>query len=327
MANCLTIVDYAAVLGKAAQTDWAMQLDALPVAARLAQQDGQLVQFYCVPDITDDMPGDVALGPRFVQLLSKLFGQLQQVPDGEPVLLVLPEQLASEPQLQACLDALHRAFPDFLGHRACQLFPYGRSAALMALAGARQLLVAGEQRVWLIGVDSPVAALLADQRLLAVQADSQAVEPQVWSEGAVAFCLRQSSHGLNCHYLASDATVSQQMDEPALARLFTGVASEVAQPLRRLYLSDNGSAALTACWQGQYPRLAAVVTADTELMLPAYYTGELGAAGGVYRLLHLYLGYHQAHYTGFTLQCEISEKLYRAAAVFSWQHAGTLSDF
>ncbi|KKO46677.1 hypothetical protein WG68_05185 [Arsukibacterium ikkense] len=322
MAGCLRVSDYAVVLGKTALTDWALQLDAVPVAANLAMQHKQLAQFNSVADIADDLP----LAERLVLLLQLLWQQLTRLPDAAPVLLVLPEQLAGEAALQDCLTALQQAFPTLLSHPACQLYPYGRSAALMALAAARQLLAAGEQQVWLVGLDSPVAAMLADTPLEPVQADTQATEPVVWSEGAVALCLTRSDSGLNCQYLASDASVSQQIDEPALAQLFTAVASKVAQPLRRLYLADNGSEALTACWQGQYPRLAGVINIETELMLPAYYTGELGAAGGVYRLLHLYLGYSQAMYNGLTLQCEISEKLYRAVAVFSWQQASTLSD-
>ncbi|HAW91786.1 TPA: hypothetical protein DCX24_02780 [Candidatus Azambacteria bacterium] len=151
-------------------------------------------------------------------------------------------------------------------------------------------------------------------------------EQIVWSEAAVAMALTQSDTGLRCHYLASDATVSTETDELAIGNLFDGASANTDGPLSWLYLADNGSSATTACWQPHYPRLAPVIDAATQLSFPAYFTGELGAAGGVYRLLHLYLGYLNAGHRGFTLQCEISQRLYRAVAVFSWQQASNISD-
>ncbi len=322
MASCLSVTDYAVVLGKTAATEWALQLDVAPVPVSLAERDGHVVQFNYLADIA---PETNEAG-RIVQLIEKLRQQLSKIPDTDPVLLVLPEQLINESQLQTVLNGLHQAFPQLLSHHACQLFPYGRSAALMALAAARQLLAAGEQRVWIIGVDSPVSSVLQQLSSGSVSAVSNISSSVVWSEGAVAMCLSQSAVGLNCHFLASDATVNKQQDEPAIAQLFSAVATNIGSPLRCLYLADCGDDEFTARWQGHYSRLAALVNRETELNFTGFATGELGAAGGVYRLLHLYLGYLQDNEPGLTLQCEISDRLYRAVAVFSWQTASSTTD-
>lgn len=346
MASCLALKDYAAVVGKTALTDWALQLDTVPVAPSLVTQGGQLRQFNRLADIDASLP----LASRLVAMLEKLRAQLSVLPDAAPVLLVLPEQLGSEQALAGFIFTLQQEFPALLSHSACQLFPYGRSAALMALTAARQLLTAGEPVVWIIALDSPVAALSAIEPAVepaikpvvsktlqseTVSAETVSVESAedknsgqvVWSEGAVAVALQHSDSGLYCHYLAADATVSNAAEELAIAQLFAAVAANTKRPLERLYLADNGSSALTACWQPHYQRLAPVIAEATQLSFPAYTTGELGAAGGLYRFLHLYLGYINACHSGLTLQCEISERLYRAVAVFSWQQAGSISEF
>jgi hypothetical protein len=330
MASCLTISDYAVVLGKTGQTDWALQLEAMPVAPTLALINNRVLQYNILTDtdnttdITFIINQDLAV--RLLWLLQKVLAQLATVPENAAVMLVLPELLTNEHVLAGFIDALRRTFPTLLSHPACQLFPYGRSAALMALVAARQLLHGGEPLVWVIGVDSPATTILANLSLTMAVTDHQLNEPVVWSEGAVALALRRSNTGLNCHYLATDATVNNHTDETALAQLFTAAAARVDGPLSRIYMADNGDSALTACWQLQYPRLAPVITADSQLALSAYVTGELGAAGGLYRFLHLYLGFALSSHTGFTLQCEISARLYRAVAVFSWQQASSISE-
>lgn len=341
MASCLALKDYAAVVGKTALTDWALQLDTVPVAPSLVTQGGQLRQFNRLADIDASLP----LASRLVAMLEKLRAQLSVLPDAAPVLLVLPEQLGSEQALAGFIFTLQQEFPALLSHSACQLFPYGRSAALMALTAARQLLTAGEPVVWIIALDSPVAALsaiepavepaikpvvsktLQSETVSAERAEDQNSGQVVWSEGAVAVALQHSDSGLYCHYLAADATVSNAAEELAIAQLFAAVAVNTDSSLAQFYLPDNGSSALTACWQPHYQRLAPVIAEATQLSFPAYTTGELGAAGGLYRFLHLYLGYINACHSGLTLQCEISERLYRAVAVFSWQQAGSISEF
>lgn len=326
MATCLRVADYAAVLGKTADTEWALQLDVMPVEPVLVSQAGELRQVNRLKnaDIVD--PG-LSFTGCLVAMLHKLLSQLSLQPDAAPVLLVLPEQLAGEQALAAVVQTLRQVFPELLGHSACQLFPYGRSAALMAINAARQLLTAGESVVWIIGLDSPVSAMPVNEPSMAELTEYQISDNVIWSEGAVALALEQSTTGLRCHYLAADATVSSATEELAIAQLFDAVAANTDSALARLYLPDNGSSELTACWQAHYPRLASCVEKSTQLSLPAYSTGELGAAGGLYRFLHLYLAYSNANHKGLTLQCEISERIYRAVAVFSWQQAGSISEF
>ena len=330
MAGCIAVKEYAAVLGKTADTDWAMQLDAVPVAPTLCMYNGQWRQFNRVAELEPGM----SFATRLVALLAGLWPQLTTAPAAEPVLLVLPEQLASDPLLAQFVSSLQQAYPRLLSHSACQIFPYGCSAALLALSAARQLLEEGTPVVWLIAVDSPVTSYLPLATGAAASAgqavdstDALQTEQVLWSEGAVAMALKQDDAGLRCQHLAADATVSHSSADLAMGHLFVEAAQSSKGLLNQLYLPDNGSSAVTACWQRHYPCLAPIIDMSTQLHFPAYYTGELGAAGGVYRLLHLYLGYKSGSLNGVTLQCEISPRLYRAVAVFSWQHASSISEF
>lgn len=329
MASSIVVKDYAVVLGKTPDTDWALLLDVMPVEPRLLEQPDQLRQVNTLSGID----AGLTFNGRLLALLTRLLAQFKRPADKAPVLLVLPEQLANEPALSEFVQALRQQFPSLLSHSGCQLFPYGRSAGLMALAAARQLLATGEPEVWIIGLDSPVAMLqttaaqAADSaNLLSPAAERQLPDQVVWSEGAVGMALQQSDTGLYCQYLAADATVTNDAEELALAQLFTAAAAHSDSALTQLYLPDNGCSELTACWQPHYRRLAPVINEASQMRFPAYSSGELGAAGGLYRFLLLYLSYSNANQSGLTLQCEISQRLYRAVAVFSWQQAGGLSE-
>ncbi|MBV2129705.1 hypothetical protein [Arsukibacterium indicum] len=328
MASCIALKQHAVIVGKTSDTDWALQLDVMPVDPILIQQAGQLRQVNTLSGIDAALP----FNSRLLAMLTRLLAQFEPGPANAPVLLVLPELLANETVLSAFVQQLRQQFPTLLSHGGCQLFPYGRSAGLMALSAARQLLESGEPVVWIIGLDSPVALLQTMGSELSASAaqqlisEDQQVEQVVWSEGAIGMALQHSDTGLSCQYLASDATVGNDVDELALAQLFKGAASQAGSSMAQLYMPDNGLSELTACWQPHYLHLAPVISKTSQLCFPAYTTGELGAAGGLYRFLLLYLSYSNASQSGLSLQCEISERLYRAVAVFSWQNAGSLSE-
>ena len=63
-------------------------------------------------------------------------------------------------------------------------------------------------------------------------------------------------------------------------------------------------------------QLHGVVTEDTEYLLPGYQTGELGACGGLYRLLLLLHEAQQGRFSGFVLQYEQSLRRYRGVALY-----------
>jgi len=69
----------------------------------------------------------------------------------------------------------------------------------------------------------------------------------------------------------------------------------------------------------QYHWLSGVVDENTRSVLPSYFTGELRSCGGLYRLLHLLQAYKTKRLQGTTLQFELSERQYRAVAVFDVQ--------
>ena len=86
--------------------------------------------------------------------------------------------------------------------------------------------------------------------------------------------------------------------------------------LSLICLPDSGNDYASQCWLNQMSQLHGVVAEDTEYLLPGYQTGELGACGGVYRLLLLLHEAQQGRFSGFVLQYEQSLRRYRGVALY-----------
>lgn len=322
MASGITISDYALVLGKTADPVIATRLRAANLPDKQAEWHGQVLD----AEFLSELPLTLPLHQRLVQLLQLAMQQLPQPLQNEAVMLVLPHFAGPDnQQLTALLSKIMQQYPQLLTNEQCRVFPYGRSGGLMAVAAAQQLLNCQAMPVWLIAIDSYASAegLTPYLQRNNNQTDESKDAIAVPSEAAIILKLEAESAGLYSHFYATDATPGSAEEEHALMSMFGLVADKLTQPLKHLYLGDGGSAQLMERWLSQYNQLSGVVNTDTAFEFPAYQTGELGAAGSLYRLLHLYQGYQQGRLSGLTLQCELSDSLYRAATVFSYTEAGS----
>jgi hypothetical protein len=233
---------------------------------------------------------------------------------------VLPEFFNGQAHLlQELFIRIAAVYPQLLTHSLSRIFPYGSSGNVMALAEASRLLSTDAvEQVWIIAMDS-----LAEKQLLLQLAEQQRLLTAqrmglCASEGIVGLCLGQSATGLVVEFSAMDADV-EGTPKQALISLFTLVNAQPHHPIQTIYFTDNVDETLTQQWLEAYPLLAAKIDQHTQLLFPAYHTGEIGAAGGLYRFLHLFEGFKNGLLSGNILQCEISAKAFRAAGLFSWR--------
>lgn len=297
------------LLGKASEPLSALNLDILPTEPRYIDwQQRQLPAAFLLPVIAAE-----SVTERIIKLLERLVKQMAEALHNQVVYLILPEFNGPDnQQLTALLQHIMRLFPQLLQSEDCRLFPYGSAGALMALSTAREQLQQNSSlSIWLVSVDT-----LADAGVL--QQYASGIIQGEPSEAAIALQLVSDINGISLTELATDASVaSTQEHEPAIAALFRQLASKLKQPINAVYLPDCGDFAATERWLSHYQYLHGVVDQQTTHILPSYATGELGACGGLYRLLHLWRGYQSEMLQGLTVQCEFSSQLYRATAVFS----------
>lgn len=266
------------------------------------------------------------LSQRLLSLLDALLAKMPARPAQQIVYLLLPEfSSADDALLSAFLQQLMRHHPQLLQSPQCRVFPYGATASVMALKAAAELLAQPEQQkeIWLIAVDSlndeAVFSRYAAEQSAAEQSAAEQ-SCQLLSEGAIALCLTASDRGLQLVIAASDAQLEQRAhDDMATAGLLRQTALQLSNSqaqLSLICLPDSGNDYASQCWLNQMSQLHGVVTEDTEYLLPGYQTGELGACGGVLRLLLLLHEAQQGRFSGFVLQYEQSLRRYRGVALY-----------
>ncbi|MDX5408458.1 MAG: hypothetical protein LPK11_15650 [Chromatiaceae bacterium] len=262
------------------------------------------------------------LSKRILALLDALLAKMPARPAQQIVYLLLPEfNSADDALLSALLQQLMRHHPQLLQSPQCRVFPYGAVASVMALKAAAELLAQPELQqteIWLIAVDS-----LNDEAVFSRYAAEQSAaeqSSQLLSEGAIALCLTASDRGLQLVFAASDAQLEQRAhDDMATAGLLRQSAQQLSNSqaqLSLICLPDSGNDYASQCWLNHMSQLHGVVTEDTEYLLPGYQTGELGACGGVFRLLLLLHEAQQGRFSGFVLQYEQSLRRYRGVALY-----------
>ncbi|GAB59047.1 hypothetical protein [Rheinheimera nanhaiensis] len=258
---------------------------------------------------------------RLLALLDALLAKMPARPAQQIVYLLLPEfNSADDALLSTFLHQLMRNHPELLQSPQCRVFPYGATASVMALKAAAELLAQPEQQkeIWFIAVDS-----LNDEAVFSRYAAEQSATEQscqLLSEGAIALYLTASDTGLQLAYAASDAQLEPSTDDDmATAGLLRQTAQllsiEQAQ-LSLICLPDSGNDYASQCWLNQMSQLNGVVTEDTQYLLPGYQIGELGACGGLYRLLLLLHQAQQGRVSGLILQYEQSLRRYRGVALY-----------
>lgn len=291
------------------------------------QQADIATAFFSEEPTTFNAEPTTTLSQRLLALLDALLAKMPARPAQQIVYLLLPEfNSADDALLSALLQQLMRHHPQLLQSPQCRVFPYGATASVMALKAAAELLAQPEQQqteIWLIAVDSlndeAVFSLYAAEQSAAEQSSAEQ-SSQLLSEGAIALCLTASARGLQLVFAASDAQLEQSADDDiATAGLLRQTAQQLSNnqaQLSLICLPDSGNDYASQCWLNQMSQLNGVVTEDTEYLLPGYQTGELGACGGLYRLLLLLHEAQQCRFSGFLLQYEQSLRRYRGVALY-----------
>ena len=266
---------------------------------------------------------------RLCQLLQRIVAKLKAKQNTDllaeqcVVYLVLPELGTAEGSaLNSLIQHIMRSLPGLLQSAQCRVFAHGSAGALMAFAAAQKVLQQqGQASIWLIAVDSLCSAT-AFERYRKYSAN------HVLSEGAIALRMGNALSGqadgrqLQLVFSSVDATaghLNNAADDATgnLLRLAGVEVSKQAKILKLLYMPDCGDETTVLTWLEQYHWLRGAVTADTAFCMPAYFCGELGACGGLYRLFHLMRAGAKGRLPGLTLQYEQSSQHYRAVALFA----------
>lgn len=309
------------LLGKACDSKLATRLDSVPVFPEevVLKDERSIFGSFCYElDVFETVES------RYLALLSQALDGLEVDPSNDPVLFIPPSYgLQDQNQLARWTKLLAEAHPNLVSHADSRVYPYGRAAALMALSHLQEIFKhRPDGRVWLMGVDS-----LGDFNLLDLLAQDgmlldESGEGIVASEGAIILGLRRSTHGLTVNWSGSDANIQRHnihdQGDIAVEQLFHNVVDQMNTALSWIYLPDNGDAQLTQAWSDKYRVLAPVVSKHTQMNFSTVFTGELGSVGALYRFFHIYESYRKERLEGLTLQCEISDKLYRAMAIYNW---------
>ncbi|GLQ31862.1 hypothetical protein [Litoribrevibacter albus] len=263
---------------------------------------------------------------RYIALIKEALDQLDLDLTGAPVLFIPPGYgLSEESQLTAFTHKVSEAFPSLFQNASSRIYPYGRSSVLMLFGYLKELLAREPgQTVWVLAVDSyanlrRLNELNQSNKLLTEETG----DGMIVSEGAIILGIKQTTEGLMVSWSGSDASVSHgklsSSGDFAVEQLFHKLTDQTQQPLNTIYLPDNGDQQISNAWMDEYRCLAPIITKDTQMYFSTAVTGELGSVGGLYRLLHLYSSYKKGRIDGLTMQCEISDKLYRAVALYQWR--------
>ncbi|MCC5827662.1 hypothetical protein [Alkalimonas sp.] len=317
MAHCFRLKDYHSLVGKAPDTKHAMLLPdlALPSQQWLSD-DAWSIGLDPLIDENESMP------VQLFALLSSLLTSLSQPLTDQPVYLLLPESMEDAGQLAALTRLIRQQFPELLMHQQSRVFPFGACSALLALKTIQHSWLHDPTlSPWMIAIDSPLQQYRLRPELLAAQPTGY--RPVSLSEGIVAVQWAADASGLQYLFNETELTPQHAQIEEGMQALFTRMAQLLKSPLTSIYLPDNGNAALAESWLAACGQLHPWLTAETSYEFLAYQTGELGSAGGLYRLLHLYLAHHNQVRSGLSLQSEQGQLGFRSAAVFYWQSAAT----
>lgn len=312
-STAIALAQYAMHLGVMPEATMTEALQLQTTEAQHMHWQGSLLQCafitpYCAAE---------SFNQRLLALLDGLLAKMPASPQEQIVYLVLPEFSGPDnPQLNALLQQLMQRHPRLLQSEQCRVFPYGAAGCLMALNAAAALLAQQPQaQVWLIATDSQCHADV----FASYQAQQAAY---LLSEGALAVCLTAAESGLALQFSATDvlSRTAENHQDLATAGLFCQVTQQLAgsgQQLKHICLPDSGNDNSSAHWLEQMPRLHGAINAETAYSLPSYQTGELGACGGLYRLLCLLQGAQKGRLHGLTLQYEQSAKGYRSVALYN----------
>lgn len=282
---------------------------------QLVQQDNE--DFLALPIVPITSGEDYA--QRLITILKAALIEQEVDWQRAPVLLLLPEQDSLDDERhQLFFSNLCKAIPALTFHPGCYLFPYGRSAMLLAWRHIESLLYEQQEPyVWVLAVDSdPRLSMPApgiEQKNNAQRSNGIAAESVIFVK------ISASEAGLVRHWFSYQTREKDGANNGAIEAIFRRYHQEQATPIHQFYAPYNGNDELVEEWTNAYQLLSPFVGTRTQVVMTGAATGELGVCSGLYNLLHLYTRYQKGDYRYGTLQVEISEKLHRGAASYAWR--------
>ncbi|ELR64592.1 hypothetical protein C942_02405 [Photobacterium marinum] len=232
-----------------------------------------------------------------------------------PICILLPQvyELTEKINLKLFEEIL-KLIPGLSQAKDCSLFPYGRSAMLLAWEKIERLFLdESHQEILILAVDS-------DYRLFSqISKEWGSASEDIASESIIIASIKKSEFGLSREWASYELRTSDQAESIAMEFMFRQFKKEKALPIHQFYAPFDEAGVQVNEWMSAYPCLFPSVGKHTEIIMTTPFTGDLGACSGLYNLLHLNECYRQEKYLHNTMQLEISPRLYRAAAFYTWQ--------
>ncbi|UTV26484.1 hypothetical protein [Photobacterium atrarenae] len=233
-----------------------------------------------------------------------------------PVILLLPQPESHQTiynhddLYRELFSQLCEVIVDLKTHSQCFLFPYGRSALILAWNKIIALL-REHGSIWVLAVDS-------DPRFRGLDSPGGSSNALIANESVLLTKLYRSETGLNCQWHSVEAQTRDKQPSVAVESLFHRFKRQSGETVRQLYVPYTDHESGAAEWANVYSSLHPHVDANTQVVMSGATVGELGACSGLYNLFRIYESYQREIHDGFTLQLESSEQLYRAVALYSW---------
>ncbi|WP_064604061.1 hypothetical protein [Photobacterium sp. J15] len=255
------------------------------------------------------------LKQRLVDILEETIKKFELENNNSPICVLLPQMDEVDDFLKQSLSYhFDRLIHVLERNEGCYFFPYGRSALLFAWDKVEKLIFKQNyQEVLLLAIDT-------DFRLFSQLTNGLLCDVEnIASECVILASIKRAESGLKRDWFSYELRTSDQSESAALAFVFNKYVQTKGLPIYQFYAPFDGSGTLVDEWTNAYHRLSPCAGKQTQVVMTTPFTGDLGACSGLYNLLHLNDRYQQGKYLYNTMQLEISPRLYRAAALYSWQ--------
>jgi hypothetical protein len=233
--------------------------------------------------------------------------------DAEFIFILLPEVPLAEMK-QADFHNIIRSFPELRGRSNVYLFPYGSSAAQLALRQANRLLSKGAESIQLVALhQDPRFSISSDDR----KADS-AAESSIASECFIVAKLIPAKRGLRLAWSSYEMQTQDKSAETPITALLHRYRVQQGKPLSQCYFPSACPEEVQAAWLNSVGQLQTCIDQRSEMVFADARIGDLGPCSGLFNLCHLQASYKQHKKEGTSLILDISAGKYRSVAMFQW---------
>ncbi|OAN11071.1 hypothetical protein A3K86_19045 [Photobacterium jeanii] len=265
------------------------------------------------------------LDSHYMARLNWLFHQL--IPllpkdwQSKPIVILMPAFAASSPDAPSNLFQLYASqLPALSEHSQVHLYPYGRSAFLLALTKLQELLSDdATESVLVIAVDS--------HRRLCLDSDSSCLPHYPFDASGVTACdgmalieVKVDSEGLELYWQNKVAQAHVNTSGSAVANLFRHFNKQCLKNIDAIHLPLNNSQPMVDEWITQLPPLASYFNDELKTVFNGIRVGDLGCLTGMFNVLHTQYLYQKKILDDdqTVMQLDIADGLYRSAALFGW---------